>query len=119
MLLSRGLVLEPLRMGCVAMIDPLGLINGSSMAQPPVSRPAGEANPTDSDFGAVMKAEMERVDELQESAQAAAEECAVGRGDDIESVLFAAREADTAFQMLQQVRSKVLAAYEEVKQLRT
>ena len=38
--------------------------------------------------------------------------------DDIESVLFAARKADTAFKMLLQVRNKVLEAYEEVKQLR-
>ncbi|MCH2152109.1 MAG: flagellar hook-basal body complex protein FliE, partial [Phycisphaerales bacterium] len=65
-----------------------------------------------------LKAEMARVNELQEAAQVAAEDFAAGRRDDVESVLFAARKADTAFKMLLQVRNKMLEAYEEVKQLR-
>ena len=100
------------------MTDPLGLINGAGGTGLPVSRPGGETGGPQPDFGAVLKAEMARVNELQEAAQIAAEDFAAGRRDDIESVLFAARKADTAFKMLLQVRNKVLEAYEEVKQLR-
>ncbi|MDG2423708.1 MAG: flagellar hook-basal body complex protein FliE [Phycisphaerales bacterium] len=100
------------------MTDPLGLINGAGATGLPVTRPGGETGSENADFGAVLKAEMARVNELQEAAQVAAEDFAAGRRDDIESVLFAARKADTAFKMLLQVRNKVLEAYEEVKQLR-
>ena len=62
---------------------------------------------TEVDFGSVLQAEMAQVNELQEAAQVAAEDFAAGRRDDIESVLFAARKADTAFKMLLQVRNKV------------
>jgi len=100
------------------MTDPLGLITGpGGTGLPTAAKPASEAA-GGVDFGAVLKAEMARVNELQEAAQVAAEDFAAGRRDDIESVLFAARKADTAFKMLLQVRNKVLEAYEEVKQLR-
>ena len=100
------------------MTDPLGLITGpGSTGLPTAAREAGAAR-DGVDFGAVLKAEMARANELQEAAQVAAEDFAAGRRDDIESVLFAARKADTAFKMLLQVRNKVLEAYEEVKQLR-
>ena len=56
------------------------------------------------------------MNELQQDAQVAAEDFAAGRRDDIESVLIAARKADTAFECCFQVRNKVLDAYEEVKQ---
>ena len=100
------------------MTDPLGLIAGpAATGLPAVAKTSSEATPG-VDFGTVLKAEMARVNELQEAAQVAAEDFAAGRRDDIESVLFAARKADTAFKMLLQVRNKMLEAYEEVKQLR-
>ncbi|MEE2906305.1 MAG: flagellar hook-basal body complex protein FliE [Planctomycetota bacterium] len=100
------------------MTDPLGLITGPGSTGVPAIKQAGEVGADGLDFGSVLKAEMARVNELQEAAQVAAEDFAAGRRDDIESVLFAARKADTAFKMLLQVRNKVLEAYEEVKQLR-
>ena len=99
------------------MNDPLGLVNGLQTAAPIQPGKTAESS-SQVDFNAVLKSEMARVNELQEAAQVAAEDFASGRRDDIESVLFAARKADTAFKMLLQVRNKVLEAYEEVKQLR-
>ncbi len=100
------------------MTDPLGLISGpATTGMPAAARSSSEAA-SGVDFGTVLKAEMARVNELQEAAQVAAEDFAAGRRDDVESVLFAARKADTAFKMLLQVRNKMLEAYEEVKQLR-
>lgn len=69
-------------------------------------------------FGNVLKEEINRVNELQQDAQATVEAFAAGRRDDIEGVIVAARKADAAFQMLIQVRGKVMEAYQEVKQLR-
>ncbi|MDG2094008.1 MAG: flagellar hook-basal body complex protein FliE [Phycisphaerales bacterium] len=100
------------------MNDPLGLITGPSAPGSLAAGKLADSKPAGADFGTVLKAEMAQVNELQEAAQVAAEDFAAGRRDDIESVLFAARKADTAFKMLLQVRNKVLEAYEEVKQLR-
>lgn len=99
------------------MIDPLGLVSGPGPTRSAVPQQPVDVDAAGKEFGVVLKEEMSRVDDLQASAQAAAEGFASGRGDDIESVLFAAREADTAFKMLLQVRSKVLEVYKEVKQL--
>jgi len=63
-------------------------------------------------------AEIGRVNELQKNADRAIEDYGSGRRDDIEGVLLATLEADTAFKMLLQVRNKVMDAYEEVKQIR-
>ncbi len=41
-----------------------------------------------------------------------------GRRDDVETVMAATAKADMAFQMLMQVRNKMLDAYEELKQVR-
>ncbi len=100
------------------MNDPLGLITGPSAPASLAASKVADTKASGADFGTVLKAEMAQVNELQEAAQVAAEDFAAGRRDDIESVLFAARKADTAFKMLLQVRNKVLEAYEEVKQLR-
>ena len=100
------------------MNDPLGPITGPSAPGTLAAGKMADPKATEVDFGSVLKAEMAQVNELQEAAQVAAEDFAAGRRDDIESVLFAARKADTAFKMLLQVRNKVLEAYEEVKQLR-
>ena len=100
------------------MTDPLGLISGPAATGLPAATKTSSGAAPGVDFGTVLKAEMARVNELQEAAQVAAEDFAAGRRDDVESVLFAARKADTAFKMLLQVRNKMLEAYEEVKQLR-
>ena len=100
------------------MTDPLGLISGPATTGMPAAARSSSEDASGVDFGTVLKAEMARVNELQEAAQVAAEDFAAGRRDDVESVLFAARKADTAFKMLLQVRNKMLEAYEEVKQLR-
>lgn len=106
------------------MTEPLGLI-GTQALQPPALKgvqglqlPGGGPRSIDPTFGTMLKQEIGQVNALQQDAQVAAEDFAAGRRDDIEGVLVAARKADTAFQMLLQVRNKVLDAYEEVKQLR-
>ena len=106
------------------MTDPLGLIGNPAMQPAALKGVQGlrgsDVGPRSIDptFGTMLKQEIGQVNALQQDAQIAAEDFAAGRRDDIEGVLIAARKADTAFQMLLQVRNKVLDAYEEVKQLR-
>ena len=101
------------------MTDPLGLIGSSGGAgpvQPP--RPAGpNAKPADS-FKDVLMKNIEQVNRLQQDAQKAIEDLSAGRRDDIANVMIAKNKADLAFQMLLQVRNKMVDAYEEIKQMR-
>jgi flagellar hook-basal body complex protein FliE len=104
------------------MQDPLGLIgNASGMqgirpsAYAPAKTTQAEGTP---DFLELLKSELSTVNELQKDASRAAEELMAGRRDDVETVMAATAKADMAFQMLMQVRNKVLDAYQEIKQIR-
>ena len=101
------------------MTDPLGLINnnGSPQALRPTPPAGPNPEPTTS-FKDVLMSNIEQVNKLQQDAEMAIEDLASGRRDDIDGVLIAKQKADLAFQMLLQVRNKMIAAYEEVKQMK-
>lgn len=102
------------------MSDPLGLINpnqGVSPLQP--GKPLGAAAPTQGPgFKDVLMKNIEQVNRLQQDAETAIEDLATGRRDDMDGVMIAKQKADVAFQMMLQVRNKLMDAYEEVKQIR-
>ena len=104
------------------MSDPLGLINNTSAAgsvRPRAPSPPGApgAQPSES-FKDVLMKNIEQVNKLQQDAEMAIEDLASGRRDDIDGVLIAKQKADLAFQLLLQVRNKMMGAYEEIKQMR-
>ena len=103
------------------MSDPLGLINTSNISRPlQTVRPLGQQASQDNvaNFKDVLMKNLEQVNQLQQEAQHAVEDLASGKRDDVASVMMAKQKADLAFQMLLQVRNKMVAAYEEVKQMR-
>ncbi len=103
------------------MADPLGLI-GSVGATSPLAAPkaTGQAAGIQGgpSFKDVLLKNIEQVNQLQQDADAAIEDLVSGKRDDLDAVLMAKQKADVAFQMLLQVRNKVMDAYEEVKQIR-
>ena len=108
------------------MADPLGLlanppgVNGASGAQP-FTKPLGARPPAEPEgpaFKDVLMDQLSQVNRLQQDAEAAIEDVASGKRDDMDAVLVAKQKADIAFQMLLQVRNKMMDAYEEVKQMR-
>ncbi len=109
------------------MTDPLGLIGDAGFAGRPL-RPAGAdglpaAGPRSGPsagvgFRELLEAQIAKVNELQQDATRATEDLIARRRDDIEGVMLATQKADVAFRMLLQVRNKMMAAYEEVKQIR-
>ena len=102
------------------MTDPLGLISngGPSAIQP--TRPDGPAGaqPGDKSFNDVLMKQIQEVNRLQQDAELAIEDLMSGKRDDMDQVLMAKQKADVAFQMLLQVRNKMMDAFEEVKQIR-
>ncbi len=107
------------------MADPVGLIGsgGAGPIQPPMRGTGGanahpEADPNGPSFRDVFMDTLRQADALQQDATRAIEDLATGRSSDPESAVLAAKKAETAFQMIQSLRNKVMQAYEEVKQMR-
>ena len=101
------------------MNDPLGLINSmrgpACVPRGPQAPTAGKDTPS---FKDVLMQNIEQVNKLQQDAAGAIEDLTTGKRDDVATVLMAKQKADMAFQLLQQVRNKLVDAYEEIKQMR-
>ncbi|MEM6750880.1 MAG: flagellar hook-basal body complex protein FliE [Planctomycetota bacterium] len=108
------------------MSDPLGLISSAGGVSPvnparqaqAASAPGQAGAPGAPDFQAVLRDNIQRVNQLQQDAELAIEDLQTGKRNDVDGVVMATQKADLAFQMLLQVRNKMMDAYEEVKQIR-
>ena len=59
------------------------------------------------------------VDRLQQSADQAIQDLATGQEQDINKVVTAVEKANLAFQMMVQIRNKLVDAYQEIMRIRT
>lgn len=103
------------------MSDPLGLIGGAGGSGHLHARPSGGAGRQEQggpSFREALRSSIDEVNQLQQDATRAVEDLQTGERDDVESVLMATQKADLAFQMLLQVRNRVMEAYDEIKQIR-
>lgn len=105
------------------MNDPLGLIRSQPPMgpNPAVGRAPGagqQVDPNAPSFKDLLMDNLQKVNELQRDATTAIEDLQTGQRNDVETVLMATAKADTAFRMLLAVRNKMMAAYDEIKQIR-
>ncbi|HAI14773.1 MAG TPA: flagellar hook-basal body complex protein FliE [Phycisphaerales bacterium] len=102
------------------MSDPLGLIGNSNVGGagglPGTPKTPGQQDGPS--FKDVLMQNIEQVNRLQQDAEMAIEDLVTGRRDDVDQVMMAKQKSDLAFQMLLQVRNKMVDAYEEIKQMR-
>jgi len=68
-------------------------------------------------FGATLKSAIDRVGELSDASDKEVSELVQGERQDIHSVMIAVEKADIAFQLMMQVRNKILNAYQEVSKM--
>lgn len=106
------------------MSDPLGFISGNgglrgAQFQKPhaPAQGAGQQDAGDSFKDALMQS-LREVNQAQQEATRAVEDLQTGQRTDVEGVILATQKADTAFRMLQQLRNRVMEAYDEVRQIR-
>lgn len=66
------------------------------------------------DFGALMRNSLDKVNDLQQSATAAAAAFETGQNTDITSVMIEVQKAGLAFKAMTEVRNKLVDAYREV-----
>lgn len=100
------------------MTDPLGLIPNTPGVSPQGAGQTARQESAGASFRDALMKEIEQVNRLQKDAEQAIEDLTAGRRDDVDRVLIAKNQADIAFQLLLQVRNKMMDAYEEVKQIR-
>ncbi|MEE8155164.1 MAG: flagellar hook-basal body complex protein FliE [Phycisphaerales bacterium] len=102
------------------MTDPVGLIGNSGALNRELPQMPNLAPPkaAGSSFADMLQDQLNTVNQLQRDAKEAIEDMMAGRRVDVESVMIATEKADLAFRLLLQVRNKVMAAYDELKQIR-
>ena len=71
----------------------------------------------DSSFMDTLKDSIKRVGELEKEADKEMEKLAKMETDDISSTMIAIEKADLTFQLMMQVRNKIISAYEELMRM--
>ncbi len=95
----------------------LNSINTAGGVQPAGTRPsraAGEATPG---FGRMLAQALEDVSQKHVEADQAVADLVAGKSQDIHNVMIATQKADVGFQLLMQVRNKVVSAYETIMRM--
>jgi flagellar hook-basal body complex protein FliE len=78
-----------------------------------LARPAGAQG----GFTQTLASAMDEVETAQGDAQSRVTELLKGNGMDVHSAMIAVEKADLSFQLMMQVRNKIVAAYQEVSRM--
>ncbi len=65
-------------------------------------------------FGEVLENAIQQVSDAQQEAGTQAKQLMTGNAHDIHSTMVAIQKADVSFQMMMQVRNKIVSAYQEI-----
>jgi len=90
-------------------LQPLPPVIAPAGAQGGVAREAGAA-----DFGALLRAAVNRLNESQVRADEAVRQFLAGEVQDVHQVVIALREAELTMQLAVEVRNKIVEAYQEL-----
>lgn len=73
--------------------------------------------PSGSSFSDVLKGQIDEVVKLQQDASRAVEDLTLGKTDDMTGVMTAMEKSDVAFKTLLAIRTKLMEAYDEVRNI--
>jgi flagellar hook-basal body complex protein FliE len=68
-------------------------------------------------FVGILKNAVNEVNQLQQEAEKGIQQLAAGNGKDIHQTMIAIEKAEISFQLMMQVRNKIVAAYEEIMRM--
>ncbi len=83
----------------------------------PLEKPAIKPKQTkkgDENFNATLKGFIDEVNQLQQQAGESIDKLAAGEINDVHDVMVAVEKASTSFELMMQIRNKILEAYREV-----
>jgi flagellar hook-basal body complex protein FliE len=70
-----------------------------------------------SDFVQTLRDGMKQIEQLQSDAQQKTESVIAGNGQDLHSAMIAVQKAELSFQLMMQVRSKIVQAYQDISKM--
>jgi len=85
---------------------------GGQMLQPGAAKAKGGSS-----FVDLLKDSISKVGELEKEADKEVEKLAKAESQDISSTMIAIEKADLTFQMMMQIRNKIITAYEEIMRI--
>lgn len=74
-------------------------------------------NKTTETFWDTLKESIEQVNSIHENADAALSDLITGKSQNLHQTMIALEKADIAFQLMMQVRNKIVSAYEEIARM--
>ena len=95
-------------------LTPLRPIQAPATAVPAAKTPA----PAGKDFSSYLLESLDKVNQLQQEADAGVQKLLTGETDNVAEVFSATRKAGVAFDLLMEIRNKLMDAYTELKQMR-
>ncbi len=100
------------------MAEPfVGQIN-SNMQLPEITRARTPGKTAEGgSFGDMLKSAISTVNELQKQSDVEIQKLMTGETQDLHTTMLAVQKADLSFQMMMQVRNKIVAAYQEIMRM--
>jgi flagellar hook-basal body complex protein FliE len=83
----------------------------------PIAAAAPAAPITEGAFLDTLKGAMSQVQQVQSDASQQVSDLVTGKSGDIHTAMIAVEKADLSFQMMMQVRNKIVSAYQEVSRM--
>lgn len=80
-------------------------------------KPGPRTGAADKSFTTTLKSSISEVNSLQAEADGAIRELVAGNENNIHEVMVAMEKASISFELLVQVRNKIIAAYDEIKRM--
>ena len=95
----------------------IGQIN-PNLQVPEIARPRAAGKSEDgASFGDVLKDAISTVNELQKQSDHEIQKLMTGETEDLHTTMIAVQKADLSFQMMMQVRNKIVQAYQEIMRM--
>jgi flagellar hook-basal body complex protein FliE len=97
-------------------ISPLRILP-AEIAAPDAANAASPAGDGKNDFLNTLKESMDAVEGAQGEAQDQVAQLLSGKGADLHSAMIAVEKADLSFQLMMQVRNKIVQAYQQISNM--
>jgi flagellar hook-basal body complex protein FliE len=78
---------------------------------------ASTSSDSSSGFWDTLKSTLDQVQQVQNEADQKVTDLVTGKGEDIHSAMAAVEKADLSFELVMQVRNKIVQAYQQVSQI--
>ncbi len=84
---------------------------------PEIRAPRSEGGEKGAGFGEILKDAISTVNELQKQSDQEIQKLMTGESQDLHTTVIAMQKADLSFQMMMQVRNKIVQAYQEIMRM--